>query len=157
VNLDRRVRDGEGPLSESERDELDRRRKEDAKPEMERYVLRRWAPSGSRKLCGGKPGGADRGAEGRVRHPDGGVVPGVGRVTGVVFKWRKGDRSPGRKRRAALAAMIGYLFAQHHDTYRSPLITAYLRALGWAVSKNIVAALTAQQNLVAPHTPGGAA
>jgi hypothetical protein len=90
VNLDRRVRDGEGPLSESEWDELDRRRKEDAEPAMERYVLKRWAPSGSMKLCGGKPGGADRGAEGRVRHPDGGVVPGVGRVTGVVFQVAQG-------------------------------------------------------------------
>jgi putative transposase len=71
------------------------------------------------------------------------------------FKWRKGDRSPGRKRRAALAAMIGYLFAQHHDTYRSPLNTS--ACAGLAVSKNIVAALMAEQNLVAPHTPGGAA
>jgi putative transposase len=64
-------------------------------------------------------------------------------------KWRKGDRSPRRKRRAALAATIAYLFAKHNDTYGSPRITADLRALGWQVSKNTVAKLMAEQWLVA--------
>ena len=64
-------------------------------------------------------------------------------------KWRKGDRSPRRKRRAALAATIAYLFATHNDTYGSPRITADLRALGWQVSTNTVAALMAEQGLVA--------
>src|SRR6185437_15726631 len=36
VNLDRRARDGEGPLSESERDELNRRRKKNAELAMAR-------------------------------------------------------------------------------------------------------------------------
>jgi putative transposase len=67
-------------------------------------------------------------------------------------KWRNGDRSPRRKRRAALAATIAYLFAKHHDTYGSPRITADLRALGWRVSKNTVAALMAEQGLVARRT-----
>ena len=33
-------------------------------------------------------------------------------------KWRKGDRSPRRKRRAALAATIAYLFARHNGHLR---------------------------------------
>ena len=41
VNLDRRARDGEGPLSESERDELNWLRKENAELRMERDVLKR--------------------------------------------------------------------------------------------------------------------
>jgi transposase len=40
VNLDRRARDGADPLSESERDELNRLRKENAEPAMERDVLK---------------------------------------------------------------------------------------------------------------------
>jgi putative transposase len=50
------------------------------------------------------------------------------------FKWRKGDGSPRRKRRAALAATVAYLFAKHKATYGSPRITADLRAQGWRVS-----------------------
>ena len=67
-------------------------------------------------------------------------------------KWRNGDRSPRRKRRAALAATIGYLFAKHKGSYGSPRITADLRALGWRVSKNTVAKLMAEQGLVARRT-----
>jgi transposase InsO family protein len=65
------------------------------------------------------------------------------------FKWRKGDRSPRRKRRAALAATIAYLFTRHNGTYGSPRITADLRAQGWRVSVNTVATLMAEQNLMA--------
>jgi putative transposase len=65
------------------------------------------------------------------------------------FKWRKGDRSPRRKRRTALAATIAYLFTRHNGTYGPPRITADLRALGWRVSPNTVAALMAAQGLVA--------
>jgi transposase len=43
VNLDLRARDGEGPLSESERDELNRLRNENAELAMERDVLERSA------------------------------------------------------------------------------------------------------------------
>jgi hypothetical protein len=53
-------------------------------------------------------------------------------------------RSPRRKRRAALAATIAYLFTRHNATYGSTRITADLRAMGWRVSKNTVAILMAE-------------
>jgi putative transposase len=83
-------------------------------------------------------------------------VAGSCRALGVsqawFHKWRRGDRSPRRKRRAALAAMVVYLFAKSKSTYGSPRITADLRALGWRVSKNTVAKLMAEQGLVARRT-----
>ena len=60
-----------------------------------------------------------------------------------------GDVSLRRSRRAALAPLIGYLFRKHHGTYGSPRITADPRDAGWAVSKNTVAALMAEQHLFA--------
>jgi transposase InsO family protein len=65
------------------------------------------------------------------------------------YKWRHGDASVRRKRRAALAALVGYLFVKHHHSYGSPRITADLRDLGWRVSQNTVAQLMAEQHLVA--------
>lgn len=65
------------------------------------------------------------------------------------YKWRGGDASLRRSRRAALAALIAHLFRLHRGTYGSPRITADLRALGWRVSENTVAALMRQQHLVA--------
>ena len=67
-------------------------------------------------------------------------------------KWRNGDRSPRRKRRAALAAMTGYLFVKSNGSYGSPRNTAELRARGWRLSKNTVAKLMAEQGLVARRT-----
>jgi putative transposase len=65
------------------------------------------------------------------------------------YKWRDGDPSPRRARRAALAAQVARLFAAHHGRYGSPRITAELRAAGWRVSENTVAALMRQQGLQA--------
>ena len=106
-------------------------------------------PSGSRKRCGGEPGRANRCAEAEYGIPVVVSCRALGASQAWFHKWRNGDRSPRRKRRVALAATIAYLFARHRGTYGSPRITADLRALGWRVSKNTVAMLMAEQDLVA--------
>jgi putative transposase len=68
------------------------------------------------------------------------------------YKWRNGDGSPQRHRRKALAATIAWLFAKHKGTYGSPRIVVDLREMGWRVSVNTVAALMAEQRLVARRT-----
>ena len=73
----------------------------------------------------------------------------LGVSPGWFYKWRHGDVSLRRKRRAALAAQIGYLFTKHHGTYGSPRITADLNEAGWGVSKNTVAAIMREQGLIA--------
>ena len=65
------------------------------------------------------------------------------------YKWRHGDVSPRRAHRAALAALVVYLFALHKGNYGSPRIWLDLRELGWRVSVNTVAQLMAEQHLVA--------
>jgi transposase InsO family protein len=65
------------------------------------------------------------------------------------YKWRRGDGSLRRRRRAGLAAVIAYLFTVHHGSYGSPRITADLREMGWRVSPNTVAMLMAEQGLAA--------
>ena len=52
-------------------------------------------------------------------------------------------------RREALAAEVRRLFAAHRGTYGSPRITADLRAAGWKVSENTVAAIMREQGLAA--------
>jgi transposase InsO family protein len=49
----------------------------------------------------------------------------------------------------ALAAEVARLFQAHRGTYGSPRITADLTAAGWKVSQNTIAALMAEQGLVA--------
>ena len=65
------------------------------------------------------------------------------------YKWRDGDVSLRRARRRALADLVATLFARHRGRYGSPRIAAELRDLGWRVSDNTVAALMAEQHLVA--------
>ena len=65
------------------------------------------------------------------------------------YKWRAGDASRRRARRAQLAAEIARLFAAHRGRYGSPRITADLHEAGWRVSKNTVAKIMAEQRLVA--------
>lgn len=90
----------------------------------------------------------------RVQHaiPYGVSCRALGASQAWYYKWRNGDTSVQRKRRAALSAVIAYLFTTHHGTYGSPRITADLRDLGWTVSKNTVATLMAEQGLVARKT-----
>ena len=52
-------------------------------------------------------------------------------------------------RRQALTAEVRRLFAAHRGTYGAPRITADLKAAGWAVSKNTVAAIMREQGLAA--------
>ena len=72
------------------------------------------------------------------------------------YKWRDGDASPRRARRAQLTAEIRRLFAAHRGRYGSPRITADLREAGWRVGKNTVAKIMAEQRL-APATRASAA
>jgi transposase InsO family protein len=65
------------------------------------------------------------------------------------YKWRHGDPSPRHARREQLAVEVRRLFAQHRGTYGSPRITADLRAEGWRVSENTVAAIMGELGLAA--------
>ena len=65
------------------------------------------------------------------------------------YKWRDGDASPRRARRARLAITIRQLFAAHHGKYGSPRITDDLREAGWRVSEKTVAKIMREQRLVA--------
>ena len=65
------------------------------------------------------------------------------------YKWRDGDASRRRARREQLVVEIRRLFATHRGRYGSPRITADLREAGWRVSKNTVAKIMREQDLVA--------
>ena len=65
------------------------------------------------------------------------------------YKWRGGGFSARQARRRALAAEVGRLFRAHRGTYGSPRITADLRAAGWKVSQNTVAAIMRELGLAA--------
>ena len=65
------------------------------------------------------------------------------------YKWRHGDASPRRARRAQLTVAIRQLFAAHRGSYGSPRITVDLREAGWRVSEKTVAAIMRELRLVA--------
>jgi transposase InsO family protein len=65
------------------------------------------------------------------------------------YKWARGDRSPARARRNALAAGVARLFRACGGKCGSPRITADLRDLGWVVSVNTVAKVMAELGLAA--------
>ncbi|MGW4772631.1 transposase [Nocardia sp. NPDC004278] len=106
VNLDRRAREGEGPLSENERDELNRLRKE-----MPSW---RWSVMCSSARLPSHDAAVSLAVLIAAQRAEHGIPAAVScRALGVsqawFHKWRKGDRSPRRKRRMALAATIAYL------------------------------------------------
>jgi putative transposase len=65
------------------------------------------------------------------------------------YKWKDPALTPQAGRRAALGAEVRRLFKAHRGTYGSPRITADLRAAGWTVSTNTVAAVMREQDLAA--------
>ena len=65
------------------------------------------------------------------------------------YKWLRGDVSRRREHRRRLAAEITRLFRKHRGRYGSPRITDDLIEAGWRVSKNTVAALMRELQLVA--------
>lgn len=65
------------------------------------------------------------------------------------YKWRGGDVSLRRKRRAAVDAAVAYEFARRGGRDGSPVITVRLRDAGWRISKNTVADSMRRQHLVA--------
>jgi transposase InsO family protein len=65
------------------------------------------------------------------------------------YKWKAGGLPPRRLRRDRLKAEVARLFAAHQGRYGSPRITADLRAAGWRVSENTVAALLRELGLAA--------
>jgi putative transposase len=87
----------------------------------------------------------------RVQHqvPHATACRALGLSQAWFYKWARGDTSVRRVRRAALTAQIAYLFVKNKRRYGSPRITAELRAAGWSVSVNTVAALMRDQRLVA--------
>ena len=66
-----------------------------------------------------------------------------------LYKWLHGDGSVRRGRRQALTTLVITLFARHKGRYGSPRITDDLRAMGWRVSVNTIAAIMAEQHLAA--------
>jgi transposase len=86
VNADRRRRgDGNGALSEDERAELARLRKENAELAMEVMCSNARSPSGSRTRWAGSGGRADRRPEGGAWHSGRGGLPGAGGVPVLVL------------------------------------------------------------------------
>jgi transposase InsO family protein len=65
------------------------------------------------------------------------------------YKWKQGQLPPRAARRERLKAEIARLFAVREGKDGSPRITAALRAAGWKVSENTVAALMREQGLAA--------
>ena len=65
------------------------------------------------------------------------------------YKWHQRLPSPRQRRRAELDEAVRRVFDASGGTYGSPRITAELKATGWRIGENTVAASMAAQQLVA--------
>ena len=65
------------------------------------------------------------------------------------YKWHERPASRRQRRRAELDAAVRAAFEASGGTYGSPRITAELKATGWRIGENTVAASMAAQQLVA--------
>ena len=65
------------------------------------------------------------------------------------YKWHQRPPSPRQRRRAELDEAVRRVFDASGGTYGSPRITAELKATGWRIGENTVAASMAAQQLVA--------
>ena len=65
------------------------------------------------------------------------------------YKWHQRPPSPRQRRRAELDEAVRRVFDASGGTYGSPRITAELKAAGWRIGENTVAASMAGQRLVA--------
>ena len=72
----------------------------------------------------------------------------VGMSESWFYKWRHGEPSPRRRRRAELDAAVRESFDASDGTYGSPRVLEALREAGWKVSKKTVEASMARQGLV---------
>jgi putative transposase len=88
-----------------------------------------------------------------ARRADGIPVAVACRALGVSRSWfckqRNAAPGPRAQRRDRLKAAVARLFRAHAGRYGSPRITADLRAAGWQVSENTVAALMRELGLAA--------
>lgn len=110
----------------------------------------RW-PSGSTRRWAGSGGRVHHRPEGRDEFaiPTAVACRALQVSASWFYKWRHGDASLRRARREHLAVEMRRLFAAHRGRYGSPRLGADLRALGWRVSDNTVAAVMAEEHLVA--------
>ena len=155
VARDRRQREGgDGRLSEDERAELVRLRRQVAElRDGARRAQTLGSPLGERG-----DGPAAVAALVTAQRAEHGIpVAAACRAAGVsrswYYKWSGRGPPPRAVRREQLKAEVRRLFEAHEGKRGSPMITADLHDGGWKVSKNTVAALMREMGLAACRVP----